>query len=97
MAALDAPMPGGMPPMDPAAMMGAAPPAEEMPGGDVEGAFMTIESGLEGAPPDQAEEARTHINALREIFASIGGGEAQAPPPDEENPNPEEPPMPEVS
>lgn len=94
MAALDAPMPGGMPPMDPSMMGGMPPPEAQAPGGDVEGAFATIESSLEGAPPEKAEEARVHINALREIL-----GTEAAPPPEEEPPaGPDEgiPPTPEV-
>jgi hypothetical protein len=96
MAALDMPMPGGMPPLDPAALAGAAPPEEEMPGGDVEGAMATIEGALSGAPPDKAEEARTHLNALREIFSGIGA-ESAPPPGDEELPPPDELPPPEMS
>jgi hypothetical protein len=87
LAALEAPMPGGMPPMDPAAM-GMAPPAEEMPGGDIESGIAMIEGALAGAPPDKAEEIRAHLNALREISATIGG--EQAPPAEEPMPNPDE-------
>ena len=95
MAALDSPMPGGMPPMDPA-MMGGMPPEGAPPGGggDIESALATIESSLAGAPPDKAEEIRSHINAIRDISASMAGAE-QPPPTEEETPNPDE--MPPVS
>lgn len=78
--------------MDPA-MMAPPPGGAPMPGGDVEGAFSTIEAGLADAPPDQAEEARAHVNALREIFANIGG-EGAPPPAEEPMPNPDEVPPP---
>lgn len=88
MAALDAPMPAGMPPMDPS-MMGGPPPEAAPQGGDIESGIAMIEGALAGAPPDKAEEIRSHLNALREINASIQGGE-QPPPTEEENPNPDE-------
>ncbi len=75
---------GGMPLPE---EMGAAPVEG---GGGIEEALATIESSLAGAPPDLADEARTHINALREIGAQIGGGGA----PPEEIPQPEELPLP---
>ena len=57
-------------------------------GGDVEGALATIEGALAGAPPDVADEARTHINALREITSQIGGAPPEEVPPPEELPTP---------
>lgn len=94
MAALDSPIPAGMPPLAPEDM--APPGGPPMPGGGIEDGIAMIEGALEGAPPDLAEEARTHVNALREIATKIGG--EGAPPPDEEAPSQEEiPPMPEVS
>jgi len=92
MAALDSMMggmgAGGAPPMDPAAM--EAPPTEEMPGGDIESGIAMIEGALTGAPPDKAEEIRSHLNALREISASMG---TEAAPPEEEIPGEEMPPI----
>lgn len=78
-----------MPPLDPAALMGGAPPpGEEMPGGDIESGIAMIEGALAGAPPDKAEEIRAHLNALREISATIGG--EAAPPEEAALPNPDE-------
>ena len=51
--------PEGLPPEEEA----AAPPM------DLEGALSGVEAALEEMNPSDAEEARTHINAIREIAA----------------------------
>lgn len=53
-------------------------------GGGIEDGLMMVESALAGAPPDLADEARTHINALREIGSQIGGAPAEPVPAAEE-------------
>lgn len=63
-----APM-GGMPMEPMPEEMGAAPTE-----GGMEAGIAMIESDLAAAPPDLAEEARVHINALRDIGAKISGG-----------------------
>ena len=62
---------GPMPPPE----MGGAPA-----GGDAEAGLAMIEGGLASLPPDVAEEARMHVEALRGILAG-GGAEAPMPPP----------------
>ena len=44
--------------------LGAAPPAV-----DIEGALGGVEAAIEAWAPPDAEEARTHVNAIREIAA----------------------------
>src|SRR5688572_25350124 len=55
-------------------------------GGDAEAGLAMIEGGLASLPPDVAEEARMHVEALRGILAGGGGAEAPMPemPPAEE-------------
>ena len=55
-----------------------------------ENGLAMIESALEGAPPELAEQARQHLNALREIGAEMGAGGEESPPapgPSEEVPS----------
>lgn len=76
------------------------PPEEEemappQPGQDLDGALIQVEAALETLDPKKAEEARTHLNAIREIASGAGGGEEEEPLPDElgasEIPPPEPP------
>lgn len=71
------PPPGGeaMPPeggmMPPDGGMGAQDPSQ-----DLDAALGSVESSLEGLPPEAAEEIRQHLNAIKEIAAG-GGGKPQ--------------------
>ena len=51
----------------------------EAPPVDLEGALSSVESATETMNPDDAEEIRTHVNAIREIAAR--SEEGQEPPP----------------
>lgn len=83
----------GMPPPEGEAGMEGMP----MEGGqtDLEMALAGVDSALQGMAPEQAEEIRSHMNAIREIAAGAGassepsmeGGAAAAPIPDMENPS----------
>lgn len=67
---------GGMPPVPPGAEM--MPPEDGGGEGDeIEVALAGVESALGGLPPEAQEEARMHLNAIRELAS---GG---APPPEE--------------
>lgn len=70
---------GGPPPEMPDE--GAPPEAGGMPPEpmDLEGALAGVDSALQGMPPEQAEEIRVHLNAIRDIAAGGAGG---APPMD---------------
>ena len=89
-AGLDAgmPDPGMMAPED----GGGMPPP---PGGDLEGALAGVEAALEGMPPEQAEEIRGHLNAIRDVAAKDTGpamaAEDTPPPPPGGDEIPEEP------
>lgn len=92
----------GEPPPPPMPEAGGMPPEAEgaPPAMDLEGALAGVEAALEGMPPEMAEEARSHVNAIREI-ASKDVGPAMAaeaePPPGPEGgaePLPEEPKLP---
>lgn len=49
-------------------------------GGDPESALLALEGALEGLDPSVAEEARQHVNAIREILArDPAAAEAAAP------------------
>lgn len=65
-------------------LLGSAPEAAEVPDVPVEGAAQgggsdfdagidLIEASLASAPPDVAEKARGHLNALRELSAQVSG------------------------
>lgn len=57
-----------------------APEAPEM---DIEGALAGVEAALETVSPEAAEQAREHINAIREIVtAQPSGGEGEEMPAD---------------
>lgn len=77
-APMDMPMPDDM------AAMGGGSPTE----GGIEAGISMIEADLASAPPDLAEEARVHINALRDIAGKIGGEAPTEMPPQEEPPVP---------
>lgn len=64
-------------------------PVEPMPGEeelgipaapDLEGALAGVEEALAGMDPGIAEEARTHLNAIRELAASDVGPSEELPP-----------------
>jgi len=63
------------------------PPMEESeaPEAGVESALAAVDAALESLPPEMAEEARLHVEAIREIAASQPKEEApeagEAPPP----------------
>jgi hypothetical protein len=67
-------------------MMPTAPEQElpEMPeegmGGGLEEGLAMVESSLESAPPDVAEQARMHVNALRELATKISPAPEQEAP-----------------
>ncbi len=46
----------------------------EAPAADIEGALGGVESAIEAWNPADAEEARTHVNAIREIAARADAG-----------------------
>lgn len=53
--------------------MPAAP--EGAPGDmDIEGALAGVEAATQGLPEEAAKEVRTHIEAIKDIVASAGGG-----------------------
>jgi len=66
---------GGMP--EPPPEEGMEPMGAEG-GGDFEGLITPVEGFFDGLPGDVAEQARSHINALRDLAAQ-GGGEEAAP------------------
>lgn len=79
---------GGLPPDIMAALGGGAPPGA--PGGagetpDVEGALLSLEAAIATLPPDQQEEVRAHVEAIREITMNAGA-EPGAPAGPMENP-----------
>ena len=76
----------GAPPM-PEEMGGEMPPPpmpEEEAGMDLDSAMAGMESVLAGLPEDAAKEARTHMEAIRDIVSSAGAG--PKPPEDAETP-----------
>ena len=63
--------PTGMPPVEPAMDEGMVP--EEMGAPDIESALAGVEAALDGKDPAIAEEARSHVNAIRELCAQDVG------------------------
>lgn len=88
----------GQPPVDLGAattepMPDQAPPAG---GADVDGLISQLDAALDGMDPQMAEEARTHLNAIREITSKDAGpAMAEQPPPGGEPPMPGQEGMPE--
>lgn len=76
---------GGM--MPPPLPGGGGPEDAENPQASVDAALAGLDSALAGLPPEQAEEARMHAEAIREIVAGSGGQKPEgemppdAPPP----------------
>ena len=73
--------PAGPPPGETDALPDdSAPPG----GGDVEGAISALEAALDTLPPKAGDEARNHLNAIRDIAANAtpapGDGDATSSP-----------------
>lgn len=82
-AAAPAPGPDAALPPDLLSAIGGEDPAAAAGGGDLEGAFESIEAEAEGLSPDEAAQVRAHVEAIRGIFT----GEGATPPTEESSPD----------